>query len=97
MVFEWLNKMSVRSSEGFTLRRMHRFYYHYIEGSHRMQVNVEALRAADGRYGEEIDAASLQRWLPPHESEPVSPEKEAQIRHNIVEALAFMDVWSRFA
>jgi hypothetical protein len=96
MDFQWLDTMSVRSSEGFSLERMHRFFYHYVEGPRRMQVNAEGLEDAEGRYGEEIDTASLQRWLPPHDEEPVTPEKHAQIRRNIEAALAFKGTWYRF-
>jgi hypothetical protein len=41
MSFNWLNKQGVKSSTGYVLQSMHRFYYHYIEGDHVMEVNVE--------------------------------------------------------
>ena len=85
MSFTWLNKQGVKSSTGYVLQSMHRFYYHYIEGDHAMQVNVEP-----GIEYEEIFWDWNAKWQSPHQSEEIPREKLVEIQRNISEALTFM-------
>ena len=95
-MFTWLNKQGVQSSEGYTLQSMHRFYYHYIEGDHRLQVNVEPFTDDKDRYSEGVYLDSLKQWLPPHEKEPISPERREEIQGRISAALKFMNIEHSF-
>ena len=95
-MFTWLNKQGVQSSEGYTLQRMHRFYYHYIEGDHPMQVNVEPFTDNKGGYSEGVYLDSLKRWLPPNDNEAISPERQQEIRQRISAALTFMGIEHSF-
>jgi hypothetical protein len=90
--FEWLNKQGVRSSEGYTFQSMHRFYYHYVEGDRKLQINVEPFTDDKGRYSEGVYLDSLKHWLPPHDNEPISLEKQKEIQERISAALKFMNI-----
>lgn len=96
-MFKWLNKQGVESSRGFVLQRMHRFYYHYIEGDKKMQVFVEPFTDHRGHYLETISLKSLDHWLPPHSEEAIDDGKREEIQKNISDALKFMDIDHRFA
>jgi hypothetical protein len=85
MTFNWLNKQGVESSSGYMVQRMHRFYYHYIEGDHTMVVNVEP-----GLEYEEVIWDRNGRWQPPHQSEEIPQERLTEIQKNISTALSFM-------
>ena len=63
-MFTWLNKQGVKSDEGYILQRMHRFYYHYIEGDRHMQVNIEPCFDKQNKHSITIYTNSLIRWLP---------------------------------
>lgn len=95
-MFMWLNNQGVRSSKGFTFQCMDRFYFHYIEDGKCIRVHVEpGISDSDGGYCiAYLD--SLAHWLPPFEREPISAEKQAEIRQNIADALAFMGIQHRF-
>ncbi len=90
-MFTWLNKQGVKSDEGYILQRMHRFYYHYVEGEHCMQVNVEP-----GPHIETVYLDSLKCWLPPFDKEPIALERLKEIQHRISAALTFMGTEHRF-
>ncbi len=96
MSFAWLNKQGVQSSNGFILQSMHRFFYHYIEGPKRIQVDVEPLQDEKGNYYEGIYSDSIRKWLPPHDHESVSHEQSDRIRRNISAALVFMGTAHKF-
>lgn len=71
----WLKK-TVQPKE-FELVRMHRFYFHYIEGDHTMKVVIEG----------EIYLNRNSRWLPPHDKEPIDREKFQVIKDRVAQAL----------
>ena len=91
-MFTWLNKQGVKSAEGYIFQRMHRFYYHYIEGDHCMQVNIEPCFDKQGNHSLTIYTDSLTRWLPPHDQEPLSRERIVQIKQRISSAMTFMSI-----
>lgn len=95
-MFTWLNKQGVKSSDGFILQSVHRFYYHYIEDDHIMQIDVEPGRFKSGLYHERIFLNSKNRWLPPYEAESVTEQKLAEIKKNISDALDFMQISHSF-
>ncbi|MBM3837856.1 MAG: hypothetical protein FJ398_07790 [Verrucomicrobia bacterium] len=95
-MFTWLNKQGVKSSKGFILQGVHRFYYHYLEGQRCIQVDVEPCTEPDGTYSEIVYLDSLQRWQPPFDSEKLTQKRVSEIRQNISEALGFMGVKHSF-
>jgi hypothetical protein len=95
-MYEWINKQGVTSSDGFTVQRMHRYYYHYIEGEHVLRVVVEPCRDPDTRqYSEIVAEDSFAAWQPPHDNEPLTPERSAEIRLRFFDALSFMEIEHR--
>ncbi len=91
MTFTWLNKQGVESDSGFVLQRMHRFFYHYIEADHVIQVKVEP-----DIKGERILLSSLSKWQPPHEGDVITDAARVKIRADIVTALGFMKIKHKF-
>lgn len=91
MTFTWLNKQGVQSDGGFILQRMHRYYYHYIDGDHIIRVKVEP-----GSNREQILLSSLSAWEPPHDGETIGTSIESKIRDNIAAALGFMKIRYKF-
>ena len=91
-MFTWLNKQGVKSSEGYTLQCMHRFYYHYIEGDRCMQVNIEPCFDKQGKHSLTIYTNSLTRWLPPHDQESLPRARIDQIQQRLSAAMTFMDI-----
>jgi hypothetical protein len=67
------------------LYRVDRDGYRYCEGPRCLLVQVELLR---GRPNRLIYASSIDRWLPPHEGEPISPDRRQEIAETI---RAFLD------
>jgi len=86
MSFKWLNKQGVESSEGYVLQRMHRFYYYYTEGECVMQIDVESSIKCTVIY---MDQKA--KWLPPHDSETIQPQRLADIQRKVSAALDFME------
>jgi hypothetical protein len=92
-MFQWINKQGVTSSEGFTVQRMHRHYYHYVEGDHVVRVMVEPCRdQRTGQYYEIVAEDSFSQWQPPFENEPLASERVEQIRQRFFDALKFMEI-----
>lgn len=97
MTFRRVSPQHVESSDGFTLRSRDRYYYHYSEGDHVMQVNVEPERdPSTGDYSEEISESSLWKWKPPFHEESVSDEAHARIKRNVSAALLFLKIPHHF-
>lgn len=86
-MLEWMNKQGVKSGSTYALQRMHRFYYHYIEGDHVLKVDVEPTFN-----GEDIFLKSTLAWEPPNEGEPIPADKLIEIEIRIGEALKFMGI-----
>lgn len=95
-MFKLINKMSVKSTNGYRLISQHRFYYHYIEGKRVMKVNVHDYFNSDGQFCADVTLDSLNHWLPPHDQETITPEKKRKIKENIAAALAYMNCKCRF-
>lgn len=92
-MFQWLNKQGVSSDEGFTVQRMHRHFYHYVQGDHVMRAVVEPCRdPKSGRYFEEVSASSMTRWEAPYQSESVSEAQRESIKVRFLAALDFMGI-----
>lgn len=89
--FRWLNRQGVESDDGYVLQRMHRFYYHYVEGGKTLEVAVEL----GGKF-EEISSASFSKWQTPHDGEALSLDEQARIKANVQAALRFMNIRHRF-
>lgn len=88
-MFTWLNKQSVKSSDGLEVQSVDRFAIEYREGSLVVTVPVEP-----GSYGGglsvRIPANAFAHWgnyLPVN-----SPLKQAQMRANFVAAMRFQDI-----
>jgi len=95
-MFQWINKQGVQSSDGFTLQRVHRHYYHYIEGDHVLRVMVEPCRDHEtARYYEEVAESSFNQWEPPFEGESLTAECKRQIKQRCFDALEFMEIEHR--
>lgn len=77
-MFKWLNKQGVESTSGFTLQRMDRYFYHYIEEGRVLKIDVEP-----GLHHEEIGLSTVEEM-------PISGSERARIRANISAALKFM-------
>lgn len=90
-MFQWLNKQGVQSLSGFTVQRVHRFYYHYVEGDKTMLLQVDP-----GVRYEEICLPENSRWLPPNDAISVGEDKLKNIKQNVRDALNFMKVPHRF-
>jgi hypothetical protein len=86
-MFEWLNKQGVKAEAGYVLQRMHRFYYHYVEGDHVLKVDVES-----NLKGEVIFLDSDPHWESPHEDDPIPSDKLKEIEERICDALRFMGI-----
>ncbi len=80
-----MNKQGVESSDGYILQRVHRFYYEYREGDHRLRVDIEP---GDEAY--DIYLNSFKNWLPPYDSEPISKELSLKLQKRVSKALWFM-------
>jgi hypothetical protein len=90
-MFKWLNKQGVESTEGFSLRRVDRFHYQYIEGDRVINIAVEP-----GIEWEEISFPSPLSWDGASDSERASEEdQKVRIRSNVSEALVFMGIKHR--
>ena len=83
MSFRWLNKQGVESSDGFVLQRVDRFHYHYIRAGNHLKIIVEP-----GVNAEEISSNSL---------ETLSPEMQASVKCDLIQALDFMGIRHRFS
>ena len=90
-MFTWLNKQGVKSSDGFILQRVHRFYYFFEKGDKKMQVYVEPGVPCEGVYKDSFD-----KWMPPHENIVISDEEKESIKMNVSDALNFMGVSFKF-
>jgi hypothetical protein len=80
----------VKSSDGFSWIRKHRFYADYIEGERTMEIDVEGYFDPDKKYKLIIYTSAPLRWLPPHAGAPVSEEKISAIKKNISDTMTFM-------
>lgn len=84
-MFEWINKQGVRSTDGFVLQRMSRYYYHYIDGADVLRVGVEP-----GLKRSQVSLPSQAFWEPPRDTEQVTSEELDKIEARLHEALTFM-------
>jgi hypothetical protein len=82
--FTWLNKQSVRSSEGFELQRIERFEWEYREGQ------TTYLLSGEPTFGGGHGFAFFD-WQP-----TPSPDRRARIQRNIEYAMNFMDLKADF-
>ena len=58
----------------------------YREGDKLLIAYMDMLR---GDPAIDIDSNSIKSWLPPHQNEPLTPEKKQEILNNICDALRF--------
>jgi hypothetical protein len=86
-MFRWINKQGVEFKKEYTLQRMHRFFYHYIEKDHILKINVDP-----GLKHEEILFNPDCQWEEPYQCEDVSADKLSLIRSNVSKALKFMKI-----
>lgn len=96
-MFKWLNKGGVESDKGYIFQREHRFYYHYIEGTHVLVIYVEPFTDSNNVYFETIMTSSFKHWQPPYESEILQENRVKEIVMNIDEALTFMEIDHKFS
>ena len=92
MTFSWLNLQGVRSSEGFTLQRMHRYFYHYLSGERTIEIVVEPCQTSDNEYLEYIDTDSIDRWREANPAAALTDGESTAIIANTSAALTFMGI-----
>ena len=80
-MLSWINKQGVESSEGWTFQRVDRFHYHYMERELRLKIPVES---------NEIFLGKILTWQSSIRTEPISTEKQGEIKSRILEAIKFM-------
>ncbi|MFA7368421.1 MAG: hypothetical protein WC334_02130 [Kiritimatiellales bacterium] len=85
MTIKWITTQGVESDEGFVFQRMHRFWYHYIEGDHVLKIDVE-----QDIKNKDVYFESRPKWEAPFTREAISREKAAVIRCRVEKALKFM-------
>ncbi len=86
MAFTWLNKQGVKSDEGYALQSTGRFDWEYTEGATVIRLTGQGIHSA-GRWG----FAFAPGWAP-----GLSAERREAVRHNISEAMNFMDLQAEF-
>jgi hypothetical protein len=84
-MLEWVNKTAVRSSDGYELHRVDRWYYEYRCDGKVLRVPLEP-----GLKAYEVFLSRDMRWSVPFEKCPLSAEELAVIGTRLSEALAFM-------
>ena len=83
IMFSWINKQGVRSSEGFEVQFTSRFTAEYREDHHYLVLNVED--GANGVIG--FDPKEFEKWA--NSSAKNSPEEQARMLKNFLSALEF--------
>lgn len=78
-------------ASSFEVRMVHRFYFHYIEGVRTLQIGIDSTMGHS-----EVIFDTKPRWLPPHEGEPISPERRAEIKDRVHQALEAMNIRHSF-
>ncbi len=81
LMLAWINNQGVLSDEGWSYKRIDRFYYYYSEGNHNLKLMVESW---------EVTLKKESNWEPPFEDELISVEKVEQINCRVLEAIKFM-------
>ena len=92
MKFVWLNKQGVASDQGFVLQSVDRYAFEYREGNRVATLKGEDFRQ-NGRYGFGFYGFP-EFWNPPFDKIPIA-EKD-RIVNNIKEAMAFMNILTKF-
>jgi hypothetical protein len=83
VMFSWINKQGVRSSEGFEVQFTGRFTAEYREGLRHLVIDVES--GADGDIS--FSPRAFERWA--NDSVPNSKQEQARMLKNFLAALAF--------
>ena len=92
MQFVWLNKQGVACDRGFVLQSVDRFAFEYREANRVARLKGEDFNR-DGRYGFGFyDFPDF--WEPPFDKIPIV--EEDRIINNIKEAMAFMNILTKF-
>ncbi len=92
MKFVWLNKQGVASDQGFVLQSVDRYAFEYREANRVARLKGESFRR-DGRCGFGFYGFP-DWWEPPYDKVPVA--EVDRIINNIKEAMAFMDILTKF-
>jgi hypothetical protein len=76
----------IESDEGFSVEVLGRTGMKYREGDRSLSLYSEVLATG---YGIAIWTRTISQWDPPHDGEPIGPEKKAVIVDNIKRAMEF--------
>jgi hypothetical protein len=90
MTFEWLDRRTVKSDQGFTYHVFGVFKHKYHEGDRTLVLTGEPLVGRKWGFVVYTDLAKA-RWEPPYENEAISREHADRIRENVLSAAEFMN------
>ena len=88
-MFTWLNKQTVRSSEGFIVRSVSRFIIEYWEGDRCISIDVESDYALGMKPVEKISSRAFKQW---NDGTLIEKEKQTKILRNFIEAMQFQGI-----
>jgi hypothetical protein len=77
------------SDAGFSVKLRRPHSIEYQEGGRRLMAYMDMLV---GNPAIDIDSTSIVSWEPPHQHEPITPERRRQIMKNICAALEYSGV-----
>ena len=77
----------VESATGFVVQSAGRYKIEYVEGDHVLVVPIEDI---GDPFKVILYLSEAQKWQPPYDTEPISPDRLREIHSNIMEALKFL-------
>jgi len=91
MVFQWLNKQGVQSSDGFIVQCVGRFETEYRENGKVMTIGHES-GVGGGKSLLLISSGSFQRWDSDPKSSSLPKSEQERIFNNFKKAIEFQDM-----
>lgn len=89
-MFMRMDKKTVASDLGFTVRRDDVYTLSYQEGDHVFKFGLELSGDKEYDFLFYPDSSLSRRWQPPFDQEDVSPEKKQEIVERVLAAVKFM-------
>jgi hypothetical protein len=89
-MFMQMDKKTVASDQGFSVRREDVYTLSYQEGDHVFKFGLEPSGDKEYDFLFYRDSSLSRTWQPPYDKEAVSPEKKNEILERVLSAVEFM-------
>lgn len=86
MLFTWINKQGVKSSNGFSVQRTGRFTSEYLENGRKITIELDNGKLPNGKYCEIISSTAFANW---DDGTQIEKNKQEVILKNYKAALEF--------